>query len=235
MAERSQSLERLASRRGLAIDQLDIDGVGVFRLTPNEPAEVHDGHAFVYLHGGAYVYGGGRSGLGEASIIASRAGLAVIAVDYRMPPKYPFPAAVDDVVTVYRRLLKTYPATALAIGGTSAGGGLALAAVHRFKQLGLGVPGAIYAGTPWADLTKTGDSLYANEGLDRVLVTYDGPLGAAAELYAGGHDMTDPLISPVYGDFTGFPATYLVTGTRDLFSERHRAYAYPDACGWRNR
>ncbi len=86
---------------------------------------------------------------------------------------------------------------------------MSLASVHRFRALGLETPGAIYAGTPWADLTKTGDSLFTNEGLDRVLVTYDGLLGAAARLYADGHDLKDPLISPVYGDFAGFPPTYL--------------------------
>jgi monoterpene epsilon-lactone hydrolase len=75
----------------------------------------------------------------------------------------------------------------------------------------------LYLGTPWADLTKTGDTLYTNEGIDRVLVSYDGMLSAAAQLYAHGADLTDPLLSPVYGEFKGFPPTYLVTGTRDLF------------------
>ena len=134
-----------------------------------------------------------------------------------MPPEHPFPAAVEDVVSVYKHLLESRSAKSIAIGGTSAGGGLSLAAVHRFIALGLDVPGAIYAGTPWADLTKTSDSLFTNEGLDRILVTYDGFLGAAARLYADGHDMKDPLISPVYGDFEGFPPTYLITGTRDMF------------------
>ena len=70
---------------------------------------------------------------------------------------------------------------------------------------------------PWTDLTKTGDSYYTNEGVDRLLVTYDGLLEGAARLYAGDHDLKDPLISPIYGDFHGFPPTFLVTGTRDLF------------------
>ena len=150
-------------------------------------------------------------------MIATSAGIPVLSIDYRMPPEHPFPAAVDDVVAVYRAVLKDHEASTLAIGGTSAGGGLALASVHQFKALGLPVPGVIYAGTPWADLTKTGDTLYTNEGIDRVLVTYDGSLGGAARLYADGHDLRDPLLSPVYGDFSGFPPTYLVTGTRDMF------------------
>ena len=105
----------------------------------------------------------------------------------------------------------------MALGGTSAGSGLALAAVHKFIRLGLKVPGALYAGTPWADLTKTGDSYWINEGIDRNLVSYHGVLGESARLYAGDYDLKDPLLSPVYGNFQGFPPTYLVTGTRDLF------------------
>jgi monoterpene epsilon-lactone hydrolase len=79
------------------------------------------------------------------------------------------------------------------------------------------LPGALFAGTPEADLTKTGDSYFINTGVDYVLVTYEGILEGAAKLYAGDHELTDPLISPVYGDFKDFPPTYLVSGTRDMF------------------
>ncbi len=134
-----------------------------------------------------------------------------------MPPDDPHPAAVTDLEMVYRALLETHDATNIGMGGTSAGGGLSMAAVHHFKALGLPIPGALYLGTPWADLTKTGDTMFTLEGIDRVLVTYDGILEAAALLYADGEDLKDPLLSPVYGDLAGFPATYLVTGTRDMF------------------
>lgn len=104
----------------------------------------------------------------------------------------------------------------MGMGGTSAGGGLTLAAVHYFKSQSLPVPAALYLGTPWADLTKTSDTLYTNAGVDRILVTYDGLLAAAATLYANGEDLKNPLLSPLYGDFDGFPPTYLVSGTRDM-------------------
>ena len=134
-----------------------------------------------------------------------------------MPPDHPHPGAVDDVQRVYSELLKRYLANAIVMGGTSAGGGLTLAAVHRLKAAGLPVPAALHLGTPWADLTKSGDSLYTLEGIDRNLGTYDGILGEAAMLYAGDTPLTNPLLSPIYGDFSGFPPSYLVTGTRDLF------------------
>ena len=140
----------------------------------------------------------------------------VIAIDYRMPPARPFPAAVDDAVAVYRHVLGNRPARSIALGGTSAGGGLTLATVRQLIELGVDVPGAIYLGTPWADLTDTSDTLHTNEAIDRVLLNYDGWLSAAARLYAGDHELTHRLISPVYGEFDGFPPTYLISGTRDM-------------------
>ena len=210
-------LSALSNQLDLTIKADEIEGVKVYHVVPNDPDPLFKDRVFLNVHGGSYVFDGGVASVGEAAVIANRAKIAVLSVDYRMPPKHPFPAAVEDTVIVYKHLLKSLPGKAIAIGGTSAGGGLALAAVHRFIALKLDVPGAIYGGTPWADLTKTGDSLFTNEGIDRALVTYDGILSAAARLYANGHDLEDPLISPVYGDFKGFPPTYLVTGTRDLF------------------
>ncbi len=210
-------LEQIASEFGVSIEKDRIEGVTVYRVTPEQVHSRHTGHLFLHVHGGGYVLNGGDASVSEAAIVAVRAGIPALSVDYRMPPEHPFPAAVEDVVKVYRHLLEGRSAGSIAIGGTSAGGGLSLAAVHRFIALGLRAPGAVYAGTPWADLTKTSDSLFTNEGLDRILVTYDGFLGAAARLYADGRDLRDPLISPVYGDFEGFPPTCLITGTRDMF------------------
>ena len=216
-ATANANLDQVASGFGVSIKKDEIEGVAVYHVTPEKVDPRHADHVFLHIHGGGYVLSGGDASVSEAAMVAAAAGIRALSVDYRMPPEHPFPAAVEDVVTVYRHVLEHHSAKSVAIGGTSAGGGLSLAAVHRFIALGLDVPGAIYAGTPWADLTKTSDSLFTNEGLDRILVTYDGFLGAAARLYADGHDLKDPLLSPVYGDFEGFPPTYLITGTRDMF------------------
>ncbi len=211
------NLEELQQQAGVAIEKATIASVPVFRVTPKQAAPEHEGHLFFHVHGGGYVLGGGDSAVGEAALIAGALGLNAVSVDYRMPPDHPFPAAVDDAVAVYRKVAADHPAAKIFIGGTSAGGGLSLAIVHRLKELGIDLPGALWLGTPWADLTKTSDSLYTNEGIDRVLVTYDGLIQAMAELYAGDESLTHPLISPLYGDFEGFPPTQLVTGTRDMF------------------
>jgi acetyl esterase/lipase len=120
------------------------------------------------------------------------------------------------VVTVFQHLLKERPAQTMALGGTSGGGNLAMATVQRLVEPGLDVPGALYLGTPGTDMSKTGDSWYTNDGIDRLLATYDGFVEAASRLYAGGRDLKDSLVSPHYGDVDGFPPTFLVTGTRDL-------------------
>lgn len=93
---------------------------------------------------------------------------------------------------------------------------MVLSLVQRARREGLPLPGAVMSGSPWSDLSKTGDSYYTNDGVDGDL-SYSGFWEAVARLYANGRDLKDPLISPVYGDFRGFPPTYLVTGTRDLF------------------
>jgi acetyl esterase/lipase len=216
-AGREQRVKALAERWSVTIKEGEIAGVTVRTVTPAEVDPANTGRLFVHTHGGAYVTGSGLGGADEAVLIAHFAGIPVVSIDYRMPPEHPFPAAVDDVVAVWRSLLSERSAKSTALGGTSAGGGLAMASIHRFMELGLETPGALWAGTPWADLTKTGDSLFTNEGIDRALVSYHGLLEGAANLYAAGRDLRTPLISPVYGDFDGFPPTYLVTGTRDLF------------------
>jgi len=105
----------------------------------------------------------------------------------------------------------------MAVFGSSAGGGLTLALVQRAKQEGLPLPAAIAPGTPWSDMTGDGDSYAANAFVDNVLVSNRGWIGAAARLYAGAHDLREPLLSPIYGDFHGFPPAILTSGTRDLF------------------
>jgi acetyl esterase/lipase len=142
--------------------------------------------------------------------------IKVISVEYRMPPEAYFPAALDDGITVWKAALKTTDAKNMAIFGTSAGGALTLEMVLKAKELGLALPGAIAPGTPMSDVTKVGDTFYTNAMLDNVLVSPSGFCDDGAKVYANGHDMKDPLLSPVYGDMKGFPPTILTSGTRDL-------------------
>jgi len=100
-ARRSSNIPSVLERSNVTLQRSKIAGVGVHRLTPAEISPEHKDRLFLYLHGGAYVYGNGDAGIFEAILIASRIGIPVISVDYRMPPRHPFPAAVDDATAVY--------------------------------------------------------------------------------------------------------------------------------------
>ena len=214
------SLAPLAKTRetlGVSMEQTTIGGVNCYVFTPKTMPEGHRNQLIINPHGGGYVYGPGVSGTAEAALMSALGGYKVIEIDYRMPPDAPYPAAMDDAMAVYKEAIKTTDPKRIGIVGTSTGGGMTLAMILRAKAEGLPLPAAIAPGTPWSDLTETGDSYKTNEWLDNVLVSYSGYLGHAAALYAGGHDMKDPQLSPIYGDFHGFPPTILTSGTRDLF------------------
>ncbi len=211
-----KGIPAMLNRLHVKSEQSVINGVKVFTLTPETiPPENRD-KVLIHVHGGCYVLFPGQSGTTEAIMMAGFGHYKVISVDYRMPPQAYFPAALDDAVAVYRAVLKDTLAKNIAFFGTSAGGALALEMVLRARSQGMPVPGAIAPGTPMSDVTKTGDSFYTNEKVDNILVSRDGFCDAATVVYAHGHDLKDPLLSPVYGDMHGFPPAILTTGTRDL-------------------
>src|ERR1700676_933603 len=205
-------LERLKVK----VEKTTIDGVRAYIVTPETIAPDNRNRQLIHMHGGCYVLNPGEAGLPEAIFMAGFGHIKVISVDYRMPPEAVFPGALDDGMTVWKAALKTTDPKNMAIFGTSAGGALTLEMVLKAKELGLPLPGAIAPGTPMSDVTKVGDTFYTNAMLDNVLVSPDGFCDAGARVYANGHDMKDSMLSPVYGDMTGFPPTILTSGTRDL-------------------
>jgi len=209
-------LRDIIERFSVSVEHDTIEGVNVYHVTPAEIDPGLEDKLFIHSHGGAFVLNSGEVGTIEAVVIAHLAKIRVLSIDYRMPPRYPAPAGRDDVVTVYRHLLKQRSARSMALGGSSGGANLVMGMVQHLIELGVDLPGALFLGTPGADMSKTGDSYYINDGIDRNLVTYDGFIEAASRLYADGRDLKDPLVSPLYGDFHGFPPTFLITGTRDL-------------------
>lgn len=216
-AAKEPEVQAAIDQAPVSVKREELDGITFYHVIPDKIDPSHEDHLFVHIHGGAYMLNGGLVCVAEALAIALGIKMRALSIDYRMPPQHPYPAPVDDVVTVYRHLLAQRPARSLAMGGTSAGGGITLAAVQRIIELGLEVPGALFIGTPGSDLSGTGDTFYTNEGIDRNIPTYDGIIEAMVIIYAGDLDLKDPRISPVYGDFQGFPPTLLATGTRDLF------------------
>jgi len=211
----AQRFAEFCDKFGVAVAPQVFGGVRCYVVTPRVVKAGNRGRLLVGLHHGGWVGAAGESGLTEAVVIAGLIGYKVIAVDYRLLPDHPFPAAMDDAMAVWREVSKLARPENIGVFGSSVGGSMVLSLVQRAKREGLPLPGAVMSGSPWSDLSKTGDSYYTNDGVDGDLA-YDGFWEAVAKLYADGRDLKDPLVSPVYGDFHGFPPTYLVTGTRDL-------------------
>ncbi len=175
------------------------------------------GRVVLHIHGGSYVVGSAQIDSVIIAPLAHLTGLKVVAVNYRLAPEHPFPAALEDVVSVYRALLNEYQAADIAVSGTSSGATLAVGLVLSARAEGLPLPAALGLLSPWADIAKTGDSYFTLEGIAPVL-DYEKTLHKAAQAYLAGADTKNPLISPVYADYSdGFPPTLIQTGTRDLF------------------
>jgi acetyl esterase/lipase len=217
-AKGAAKLPALREKLGVTSEPITIGGVKAFRVAAKTIPDAHKGQIILAIHGGGYVYNPGEAGTLEAVLMAGFGGYTVIAVDYRMPPDFPFPAATDDVMAAYKALLRDHKADTIGVVGTSAGGGLTLALCLRARAEGVPLPGAIAPGTPEADMTNAGDTLATNEWLDNVLVSTKGYVAGATKLYVpAGHDLKDPQLSPIYGDFKGLPPAIITSGTRDLF------------------
>ncbi|HEY3669606.1 MAG TPA: alpha/beta hydrolase [Acidimicrobiia bacterium] len=196
------------------VEQISIEGIDVFVITPPDADDGDDAPLLYDIHGGGLIAGGGQACRAMGTVTATAAGLVTWAVDYRMPPDHPYPTPLDDCLTVYRALLDVRPPKKIAVSGSSAGGNLAAALMLKAHAEGLPMPACLVLNSPEADLTESGDSFETNHGVDYVLVHR---LTDSIALYCGGHDLEDPFLSPLFGDVSHFPPTYLQTGTRDLF------------------
>jgi acetyl esterase/lipase len=196
----------------LARTVIELDGVTTYVLRPPQVSGDGDAPIFLEIHGGAFTMGGGDlAWMMSAGKAAARFGTTWVP-DYRMPPLHPYPAALDDCLAVYRRALTKRPPGKIVVSGMSAGANLAAALVLRARDEGLPVPAALMLLTPQLDLTQSGDSFQTNLGIDTLP-----SLMPTNRLYANGHDLADPYLSPLFGDVSGFPPTFLQAGTRDLF------------------
>jgi acetyl esterase/lipase len=206
-------VKRLLRRLPVAMEKSEIAGVNCYILTPRDMPASNRDRLLVLVHGGGYVLWAGESGMCEGILMAHYAKMPVIGVDYRMAPDFPYPAAVDDVMAVWRALASNHDPAKMGIFGSSAGGGLILCLVQRAIKEKSPIPAAIAPGTPWSDLSPTGDSYYTVGSGFRE--NYQDGLATMARQYARNMDLKDARVSPVYGSFSGFPPAILTSGTRD--------------------
>lgn len=203
-------LDRLA-KLPVSVETRSLAGVTVYVVTPDTVR--HPDRAHIRIHGGGWVYFGGKYAMAEAAEAANDFGCVTFGIDYRMPPEHPFPAAVDDCSAAYAEIIKEYAPGKIAISGESAGGNLSAATTLNVRDKDLPMPGAVLLMTPSVENTRIGDTRQTNNGIDAIMRS----TGDFLTLYAPGHDRTHPLISPARADFSkGFPPTFLQSGTRDL-------------------
>jgi epsilon-lactone hydrolase len=218
IAERDAALvgivtSRMPAELPLEESSFEIAGTTTYVLRPHHVDSGAATPVYLDIHGGALIFGGGELCRLMSRAMALGRPMITWSVDYRMPPKHPYPAALDDCLAVYRRLLEERSPQDIFVGGASAGGNLAAALILRAKDEGLTMPAGLVLRTPEVDLTESGDSFRTLNGIDNALQ----PLMQTNLLYANGADLADPYLSPLFGNLRGFPPTFLQTGTRDLF------------------
>jgi acetyl esterase/lipase len=210
LAEMRAQLEANTARQQLdpavRLETVDAGGVEAVWVTP--PNLTTDS-IYLFFHGGAYV---------KACVAASHVALVglckalggrALSVDYRVAPEHPYPAGLRDAEAAYRHLLAAgHKPQNIALAGSSAGGGLALALLLACRDSGLPQPGAVVAIAPWADLTQSGESMLTRADRDPVLTKPY--LDRFARDYAGDADPKTPTISPVFADYSGLETAILV-------------------------
>ena len=211
-AQYAASMKGLAGKLRASVETIEVGDTVVHIATPETPA-TNEG-AYIDLHGGALVFGGGDACRIGAQMQTDLHGVRCYGVDYRTPPEHPYPAALDDALAAYAHVLERHASGNVVIGGRSAGGNLAVAMLLRAREEGLPMPAGLVLLSPEVDLTESGDSFEVNRLVDVMLPL---PLKSANLLYANGADLAHPYLSPLFGDVTGLPPTLLQSGTRDLF------------------
>lgn len=203
----------LGKQKDITIKDVDIEGmhgewVSVERVHMKK-------YVILYCHGGGYMTGSSVYARTLTTKLASTTSMDVLCFDYRLAPEHPYPAALEDALKAWNYLmLLGYGARDIIIAGDSAGGNLALTLVHKLREQERLLPRGLVLMSPWTDMTFQGKSHASRAAIDPVL---DEPyLKEAIENYAGGQDLTSPFISPIYGNFNGFPPTYIQVGDNEI-------------------
>ncbi len=203
----------LGSNKEVDIKELEIDGIHGEWISVNR-AHMKK-YIILYCHGGGYSTGSSIYARTLTTKFATSTSMDVLCFDYRLAPEHPYPAATEDAMKIWNDLmLLGYGARDIIVAGDSAGGNLALSLVLKLKQEGRLLPRGVILMSPWTDLTASGKSHITRAEIDPVLnADY---LKEMTSNYAAGEDLKNPLISPLFGDFTGFPPTYIQVGDNEM-------------------
>lgn len=203
----------LSNTKAIEYQEIDIDGMY------GEWVRVNRAHMKKYVlmhcHGGGYSTGSSLYARTLTSKLAESTSMDVLCFDYRLAPEHPYPAATEDAMKAWNYLmLLGYGARDVILTGDSAGGNLALSLVLRLKQEGRLLPRGLVLMSPWTDLTSSGKSFQTKAEMDPVL--NKAYIDRMVKAYAVDCELTDPLVSPLYGEFEGFPPTYIQVGENEI-------------------
>ncbi len=208
--------------RSFEMEELSMPHFSVEYLTPER---ITSDRAVLQLHGGGYI-GPMKNIYRTFATYYSRAlgGGRVLTPDYRVAPEHVFPAALEDACAAYEWLLTQYPAHKIIVAGDSAGGGLAMALTHYLKDHGKPLPAGLIAMSPWTDLTASGKSYVTNFEKDPLFGRTEDSMLFNKD-YVGDNDPENPYISPLFGDFTGFPPMLIQVGGYEMLLSDSRQVA----------
>lgn len=209
-ARQEKRISRLRLPADVQCQPTDADGVPIEWIA----APGADRGVILYLHGGAYTLGSINTSRELASRLARETNTRALAVEYRLAPEHPHPAAIEDALTVYRWLRTEVAPSRIIMAGDSAGGGLALATLVALRDTGEPLPAGAVCISPWIDLALTGDSIKGKAATDPILDPDS--LAMYARYYAGACDLTSPLLSPLYADLRGLPPLLIQVGTEEI-------------------
>lgn len=167
----------------------------------------------LYLHGGGYIYGGIEYAISIGSILAEKCSIRVFCTAYRLAPEHPFPAALEDALTAYNYLISYgFKPEQIILCGESAGGGLVYSLGLKLKERNMPLPAGIISISPWSDLTLSGNSYDYNKDADPSMTKEQ--LLFYASCYTD--DRKNPYVSPLFGDFNGFPPSLIFAGGSEI-------------------
>jgi acetyl esterase/lipase len=197
--------------RNVNVEHTEINGIKTGIFTPENPVEKK---IVLYLHGGGFTVCNYKMYAHLINAIAAKSNIICYAIDYRLAPEDTFPSGVDDCVAFFQYLKEKFPDTEIYLGGDSAGGGLVFSTALKLKQEGKVLPAKLFAFSPWVDLSISSPT-YEKRGSADPLIDKDSAKKWALR-YLNGHDATDPIASPVYGNFSNFPSVFLHVGKDEV-------------------
>ena len=203
----------LGTEKGIAYEETEVDGMSC------EWVKVERAHlkryVILYCHGGGYSTGSTVYARTLTTKLAESTGMDVFCFNYRLAPECKFPAAAEDAMKAWNYLMYLgYGARDVIVAGDSAGGNLALSLTLKLKEEGRMLPRGLALMSPWTDLTKSGKSYQTRSSVDPVLDQEY--LDRMIENYAGGMELTNPYISPLFGKLEGLPPVYIQVGDNEL-------------------